>query len=84
MQTIDRVKPDGTLSVRGVKESVLNAASFDFFNIGREPTIQEVVVDALNHYGVGSCGPRGFYGTIDQHLILEHDVAEFMGTQVSI
>ena len=22
-------------------------------------------------YGVGSCGPRGFYGTVDVHLDLE-------------
>jgi serine palmitoyltransferase len=70
--------------VRGVKESVINSASFDFFNISRDPSIHEVVVDALNHYGVGSCGPRGFYGTIDQHLILEQDVADFMGTQEAI
>lgn len=25
----------------------------------------------MNKYGVGSCGPRGFYGTIDVHLELE-------------
>eukprot|EP01033_Poteriospumella_lacustris_P016892 gene16892-12090_t len=84
MIIIDRVKPDGTLAVKGVKESVINAASFDFLSISRDPTIQDAVTGALDHYGVGSCGPRGFYGTIDQHLILEHDVAEFMGTQESI
>ena len=25
----------------------------------------------MGKYGVGSCGPRGFYGTIDVHLELE-------------
>lgn len=79
---MEGVKPDGTLAIRGVKESVINSASFDFFNISRDPSIHGAVVDALDHYGAGSCGPRGFYGTIDQHLILEQDVAEFMGTQV--
>ena len=29
-------------------------------------------------YGVGSCGPRGFYGTIDVHLDLERQIADFM------
>jgi len=29
---------------------------------------------------VGSCGPRGFYGTIDIHLKLEETLANFMGT----
>lgn len=70
--------------MRGVKESVINAATLDFLSIGRDRTIQEAVTGALDHYGVGSCGPRGFYGTIDQHLILEQDVAEFMGTQEAI
>ncbi|RYY84233.1 hypothetical protein EON63_09675 [archaeon] len=39
--------------------------------------------EALDKYGCGSCGPRGFYGTVDQHLMLEEKVAQFMGTQVS-
>jgi hypothetical protein len=29
---------------------------------------QAVSVAAVEQYGVGSCGPRGFYGTIDVHL----------------
>ena len=39
---------------------------------------------AINKYGVGSCGPRGFYGTIDVHLHLEKDIAMFMGTEEAI
>jgi serine palmitoyltransferase len=39
---------------------------------------------ALAYYGVGSCGPRGFYGTIDAHLRLEKALAEFMGAQEAI
>ena len=35
----------------------------------------------INKYGVGSCGPRGFYGTIDVHLQLEERLAKYMGTQ---
>lgn len=35
-------------------------------------------------YGVGSCGPRGFYGTIDVHVDLEKRAAQFMGTQDAI
>ena len=35
----------------------------------------------INKYGVGSCGPRGFYGTIDVHLQLEDRLAKYMGTQ---
>jgi serine palmitoyltransferase len=38
----------------------------------------------VESYGVGSCGPRGFYGTFDVHLDLEAALAAFMGTQEAI
>ena len=37
---------------------------------------------ALDKYGCGSCGPRGFYGTIDVHLEFETKLATFMNTEV--
>ncbi len=45
---------------------------------------QEVGKATVEKYGVGSCGPRGFYGTIDVHLQLESELASFMGTQQCI
>lgn len=33
---------------------------------------------AISKYGVGSCGPRGFYGTVDVHLELEEQLAKFL------
>ena len=44
-------------------------------------TAQEMCEATINKYGVGSCGPRGFYGTIDVHLQLEERLAQYMGTQ---
>lgn len=35
-------------------------------------------------YGCGSCGPRGFYGTIDVHLELEERLTKHMGAQETI
>lgn len=46
--------------------------------------VQEEDAKALQHYGVGSCGPRGFYGTIDAHTHLEHALAAFMGAEQAI
>lgn len=40
--------------------------------------------EAIRHYGVGSCGPRGFYGSIDVHLKLEQNFAKFMGVEDAI
>lgn len=36
----------------------------------------------IKKYGVGSCGPRGFYGTIDVHLTLEDRLAAFLKAEV--
>lgn len=46
--------------------------------------VKEASLAALDRYGCGSCGPRGFYGTIDVHLQLEKAVAEFCGTDEAI
>eukprot|EP01038_Epipyxis_sp_PR26KG_P007403 gene7403-10092_t len=83
MMTVTSVK-DGYLTIKGINEPVLNVGSFDFLGIGQDPAIKEVSRKALEFYGCGSCGPRGFYGTIDQHLFFEEAIAKFMGTQQAI
>jgi serine palmitoyltransferase len=40
--------------------------------------------EALNKYGCGSCGPRGFYGTMDVHLQMEQEFAKFLSTDGAI
>jgi serine palmitoyltransferase len=46
--------------------------------------IQEVAKATIFKYGVGSCGPRGFYGTVDVHLDLERDLAEFLNCEEAV
>lgn len=46
--------------------------------------MQAATAAAVAKYGVGACGPRGFYGTIDTHLTLEAALARFMGAQEAI
>lgn len=38
----------------------------------------------MRKYGVGSCGPRGFYGSIDTHIFLEHRISKFLGSEDAI
>lgn len=72
------------------KKTVLNFATFDFLGMGVGETVdnknpvKEVSRKALAKYGCGSCGPRGFYGTIDVHLDLENAMAKFTGTESAI
>lgn len=44
----------------------LNLASHNYLNLLGNETIQEKAIGSINKYGVGSCGPRGFYGTIGE------------------
>ncbi|KAL4189025.1 hypothetical protein AMTRI_Chr08g204910 [Amborella trichopoda] len=52
--------------------------------IGAAASFQGSCMAALEKYGVGSCGPRGFYGTIDVHLDCEEKIAKFLGTPDSV
>ena len=67
-----------------MKNDVLNLGSFDFLGLSSVPTVKTNIRGALNKYGCGSCGPRGFYGTIDVHLEFEAAIAKFMGVQEAI
>lgn len=69
---------DGIHAVVNGKK-VMNLASANFLNLSGTADMKKVANDTVAKYGVGSCGPRGFYGTIDVHLQLEAAIASFMG-----
>lgn len=62
----------------------LNLTSADFLGLGNDPVVQARGRETVEKYGVGSCGPRGFYGTFDVHLDLEKALAAFMGQEEGI
>lgn len=68
----------------GGTRSLKNFASFDFLGLGHHERSKEAAKDALMHYGCGSCGPRGFYGTFDAHMEVEAAVASFLGAEEGI
>lgn len=61
-----------------IDDKVLNVGATSFLCFDKEPIIMEKAIESLHKYGVGSCGPRGFYGTIDVHLELEERLAKFL------
>lgn len=65
-------------------KTVLNLASYNFAGLSGNETVKDRAIETLRKYGLGSCGPPGFYGTIDVHMDLERDIAEFLGTESSI
>ncbi|KIR35767.1 serine palmitoyltransferase [Cryptococcus deuterogattii MMRL2647] len=65
-------------------KTVLNMAIPDWVGFVEDDKMKEVAIDTLKEYGVGTCGPSGFYGTIDVHQQFETRVAEFLGTESAI
>ncbi|KAM0928930.1 hypothetical protein ACQ4PT_001936 [Festuca glaucescens] len=65
-------------------KEVVNFASANYLGLIGNEKILDSCVGSLEKYGVGSCGPRGFYGTIDVHLDCEAKIATFLGTPDSI
>ena len=75
---------NGHIKLKGTSSELINLTSFDFFGMGQNLEVKEAARAALEKYGCGSCGPRGFYGTIDVHLQFEKVIADFMGTDEAI
>ena len=68
----------------GSGKTVMNLASFNFTGLAGNEDIKQKATEALRKYGLGSCGPAGFYGTIDVHTDLEKNIADFLGTEDAI
>lgn len=62
----------------------INLATFNFLGLLENSSVKEVAAKSIGKYGVGSCGPRGFYGTVDVHLELENRLAKFTGREEAI
>ena len=63
---------------------VSNLASYNYYNFLSSETLKEKAIQTLRTYGVGPCGPPGFYGTQDVHLKTEADIAAHLGLPACI
>lgn len=62
----------------------LDLASANYLGLAGHPEIAAAAAATIRRLGVGACGPRGFYGTLDVHLELEAALSRFMGSQEAI
>uniref|UniRef100_A0A672MN59 Serine palmitoyltransferase 1 n=1 Tax=Sinocyclocheilus grahami TaxID=75366 RepID=A0A672MN59_SINGR len=74
--------PSHRIIVNG--KECINFASFNFLGLLDSERVKLKALSSLKKYGVGTCGPRGFYGTFDVHLELEERLAKFMRTEEAI
>jgi len=77
-------RPAKYTKLEGKTEKLLNLVTMDFLGFGQRIEVEEAASAALDKYGCGSCGPRGFYGSIDVHVVLERDLAKFFKTEECI
>nr|XP_053630579.1 serine palmitoyltransferase 1-like [Cherax quadricarinatus] len=68
----------------GSGDKLLNLGSHSYLNLGERPEVEEAALECLHKYGVGSCGPRGFYGTTEVHLKLEERLANFFNCEKAV
>ncbi|ODQ65901.1 PLP-dependent transferase [Nadsonia fulvescens var. elongata DSM 6958] len=80
------VKVNAVLNTTGTTKpkQVLNCASNDFLSFANDESIKAKAVEVIRQYGVGSCGPPGFYGQQKAHISFESTISKFMGAQDAI
>ena len=78
---------DSNIEIPAPDESIpgcLNLVKVNYYNFLNSEHIKNEAEACIRTYGVGSCGPRGFYGTIDVHLTLESNIAKFMDMEETV
>ncbi|KAI4245714.1 MAG: hypothetical protein L6R40_002242 [Gallowayella cf. fulva] len=78
------VGPTGPKSKLSNGRIVTNVASYNFYNLAGNESLKEKAIQTLRTYGVGPCGPPGFYGTQDVHQKTEADISAHLGTTACI
>ncbi|XP_067938177.1 serine palmitoyltransferase 1-like isoform X2 [Watersipora subatra] len=62
----------------------INLSTQNFLGMIGNKEVEKSAIATVQKHGVGSCGPRGFYGTVDKHLELEEKLAQFMRCEEAI
>ncbi|MGN0960740.1 MAG: aminotransferase class I/II-fold pyridoxal phosphate-dependent enzyme [Christensenellales bacterium] len=90
MQTVYKLKEDGlypyftpltsgqdTEVIMNGKDTVM-IGSNNYLGLTNHPDVIQAGIEALKKYGTGCSGSRFLNGTLDQHLLLEKELAEFL------
>lgn len=47
-----------------VDSSCVDLVRRDYLNMSREKSVKQAAIDTIRKYGVGTCGPRSFFGIL--------------------
>jgi len=64
--------------------SLLNLASYNYLGLSYHPEVVAAAKAALDHYGCGAAGSPILSGTMDLHLTLEKELAEFKNKEAAM
>jgi 8-amino-7-oxononanoate synthase len=70
-------EPDRRVTIDG--RELIMLGSNNYLGLTTHPKLKEAAVDAIRRYGTGCTGSRFLNGTLDLHVRLEHELAEFYG-----
>ncbi|PVU97706.1 hypothetical protein BB561_000362 [Smittium simulii] len=76
--------PNTIIAELSTGTTAINFTSFDFLGIMNSEGAKAKAVQTLRNYGVGPCGPPGFFGTLDVHIELETTIAQFLKAEAAI
>ncbi len=63
---------------------VLMFGSNSYLGLTDDPRVKEAAIEATRKYGTGCAGSRFLNGTLDLHIALEKELAEFVGKEDAI
>ncbi len=72
-------EPDRRVIIDG-KELIM-LGSNNYLGLTTHPKVKEAAIEAIRKYGTGCTGTRFLNGTLDLHVQLEHELAEFYGAE---
>jgi len=76
--------PQGAEITLDSGKSVLNLCSNNYLGLSSHPDVVKAAKDTLDTHGFGMSSVRFICGTQDIHKTLEHEIAEFYGTEDTI
>lgn len=65
-------------------ESRIMLGSNNYLGLTGDPRVKQGAQDALDRYGTGLTGSRFLNGTIDLHVELEHELAQWLGAEAAL
>jgi len=72
-------EPDRRVVIDG-KELIM-LGSNNYLGLTTHPKLKQAAIEAIQKYGTGCTGSRFLNGTLDLHVRLEHELAEFYGKE---